>query len=120
MHLAIIGATGGCTLSCLHQSLESEQVDKITVLVRTPSKLTSLLENRNVGDSTKMHIVQGDAKDVEDVKKVIQTADVVVSGVDTFPFLPSCSLLSDLPKHIHRSLHAFSNVLVAPPRPARG
>ena len=72
MHLAILDATGAWALSCLHQALESEQVDKITVLVRTPSKLTSLLEKRNVRDTTKMHVIQGDAKEVEDVKKVIQ------------------------------------------------
>ena len=107
MDLAILGATGGCALSCLHQALESAQVDKIAVLVRTPSKLTALLEKRNIRHTTKMHIVQGDAKDVEVVKKVIQTADVVVSGVGTFPFSSIQFISQTFPKHIQRSQHAL-------------
>jgi hypothetical protein len=72
-------------LSCLHQAIESPDVTAIKVLARTPSKLTDLLEKRNVTIPPKLKIIQGDAKSLKDAKECTQFTDVVVTGVGISP-----------------------------------
>jgi len=81
MRLAIFGATGGSVLSCLTQAIKAPDVTTITVLARTPTKLTDLLEKRNLSIPAKLKIVQGDAKSLEAVKECIQSTDVVITGI---------------------------------------
>jgi len=86
MKIAILGATGGCALSCLDQALNSEDVASIKCLVRTSPKLASLLEKRTISPEViqaKLQIIQGDAKSIEDVKKCIEAVDIVVTAVGT-------------------------------------
>jgi len=85
MRIAILGATGGCALSCLHQALESSDIKSISVLVRTQSKLTSLLSERKLPPTLleKLSVIEGDARNVDKVKETVQSTDVVVSGVGT-------------------------------------
>ncbi|MCJ1309275.1 hypothetical protein MMC25_002934 [Agyrium rufum] len=69
--IAVFGATGGCTAAALVLALNNKYY--CTALVRTPSKLTSLLLSRGVSQSTidtYLHVVHGDARDV----KAVQTA----------------------------------------------
>jgi len=85
LHIAILGGTGGCNLSCLHQALESPDVKSITVLVRTPSKLTSLLSERKLPPNLleKLSVPERDAKNVNKVKETVQFVDVVVLGISS-------------------------------------
>ena len=68
-HIGLFGATGATGLEVAKQSLL--QNDKLTILVRKPSKVdVSLQESPNVT------IIQGDARNVNDVDKVVG------SGID--------------------------------------
>jgi len=88
--IAFFGATGDSAGHCLAQTLISGL--NCRALARTPSKLTASLLNKGVPSSILDHhltIIQGDAKDLETVKRVLRTndgeknpvVDKIVSGI---------------------------------------
>ncbi|KFY10367.1 hypothetical protein V492_05053 [Pseudogymnoascus sp. VKM F-4246] len=96
--IAILGATGGSALTVLVQTLQGGH--DCIALVRTESKLTSLLTLRNVPDALiKQHlkIVTGNVKDAESISKTLfheslknGVVDIIVSGVGAKPvFMPN-------------------------------
>jgi nucleoside-diphosphate-sugar epimerase len=89
--IAFLGATGGCAGACLIASLKEGYTCR--ALVRTPSKLTTSLETQGLSDSllANLEIIQGNAKDIESVKTLLQTptgiVDTIVFGVGAAPKL---------------------------------
>lgn len=76
MNIAIFGATGRVGhLICAH-SLEDGHT--VTALARTPEKLKNLAE-RNAS----LKIVEGNAVQVEAIRKTLQGADAVISALST-------------------------------------
>jgi nucleoside-diphosphate-sugar epimerase len=89
--IAFLGATGGCAGACLIASLKEGYTCR--ALARTPSKLTTSLETQGLSESllANLEIIQGNAKDVESVKTLLQTptgiVDTIVFGVGAAPKL---------------------------------
>ncbi|CAD0092883.1 unnamed protein product [Aureobasidium vineae] len=89
--IAFLGATGGCAGACLIAALKDGYTCR--ALVRTPSKLTTSLNNQGVSESSlaNLEIVQGNAKDINSVKALLQTSfgivDTIVFGVGAAPKL---------------------------------
>jgi nucleoside-diphosphate-sugar epimerase len=84
--LAFFGATGGCANACLAAALTAGY--KCSALVRIPSKLRGMLLARSIGEavvSSHLKIVEGDVRDLDSVKEVLEGADVIVSGVGAYP-----------------------------------
>ncbi|KAK3625487.1 hypothetical protein LTR56_020387 [Elasticomyces elasticus] len=89
MTVAFFGATGDCTGYCLASILASGI--SCRALARTPSKLTASLKAKGVSPElldSHLTIIEGNAKDVEAVKQVLQTSDEkgrvvdkIVSGI---------------------------------------
>ena len=75
MKIAIFGATGGTGQEIVKQALE--QGHEITVLVRSPEKLS--LNNK------KLKIIKGDVLNKEDVLKTIQGNDAVLVALGVKP-----------------------------------
>ncbi|GAB7359215.1 hypothetical protein MBLNU230_g5874t1 [Neophaeotheca triangularis] len=86
--LAFFGATGGCAGSALAHALKNGH--DCIALARTPSKLTTALKSKGI-DTSNLQIIQGDAKNVEDVKKALvfkdSVVDIIISGVGSTPQL---------------------------------
>lgn len=73
--IAFFGATGGCTLATLTNTLLSTKPYRCIALARTPQKLTSLLRAQagitaEILDE-RLTIIPGDARDKEAVKRVL-------------------------------------------------
>ncbi|KAI9773028.1 MAG: hypothetical protein M1835_006212, partial [Candelina submexicana] len=93
--IAFFGATGGCTNTALTLALQANY--QCTALVRTPSKLTALLEAGGVPASTlstNLTIHQGDIKDATSVRKALllnnTLVDTIIFGVGGLPkFTPN-------------------------------
>ncbi|KAI4746148.1 hypothetical protein E4T50_03488 [Aureobasidium sp. EXF-12298] len=89
--IAFLGATGGCAGACLIASLKEGYTCR--ALARTPSKLTTSLETQGLSESllANLEIIQGNAKDIESVKALLQTptgiVDTIVFGVGAAPKL---------------------------------
>ncbi|KAI4763253.1 hypothetical protein E4T52_04666 [Aureobasidium sp. EXF-3400] len=89
--IAFLGATGGCAGACLIASLKEGYTCR--ALARTPSKLTTSLETQGLSESllANLEIIQGNAKDIESVKTLLQTptgiVDTIVFGVGAAPKL---------------------------------
>ncbi|KAH0154841.1 hypothetical protein KCU67_g8907, partial [Aureobasidium melanogenum] len=89
--IAFLGATGGCAGACLIAALNNGYTCR--ALVRTPSKLTAMLDTQGVPKSSlaNLEIIEGNAKDINSVKKLLQTStgivDTVVFGVGAAPKL---------------------------------
>ena len=94
--ILFLGATGGCTLTVLTHSLKAGY--PCIALVRTPSKLTSLLTAQGISEATlssHLTIHTGNALDVEAVKAalLVQTGpstrlpDTIISGLGAAPKL---------------------------------
>lgn len=89
--IAFLGATGGCAGACLIAALKDGYTCR--ALVRTPSKLTASLDAQGVSKSSlaNLEIVEGNAKDINSVKELLQTStgmvDTVVFGVGAAPKL---------------------------------
>ena len=84
--LAFFGATGGCANACLAAALTAGY--QCRALARTPSRLREMLVQRGVGKevlSSYLRIVEGDVRDLDAVKQVIEGADVIVSAVGAYP-----------------------------------
>ncbi|SES65310.1 NAD(P)-dependent oxidoreductase [Thalassotalea agarivorans] len=76
MKITLLGATGDLGLECLKQSIAAGH--DITLLVRTPAKLSAEL-------AAKVQVVQGDGLELEDVRKAIpaETQGILFAvGVD--------------------------------------
>ena len=87
--LAFYGATGGSTLACLVPALKDSY--DCLALVRTPSKLTTLLLEKGVPQSTidtHLHITQGDVLNPSDVRASLtlnnRTPDIIFSGIGIY------------------------------------
>ncbi|KAG9586954.1 hypothetical protein KCU77_g11789, partial [Aureobasidium melanogenum] len=89
--IAFLGATGGCAGACLIAALNDGYTCR--ALVRTPSKLTAMLDAQAVPKSSlsNLEIIEGNAKDINSVKKLLQTStgivDTIVFGVGAAPKL---------------------------------
>ncbi|RMZ88776.1 hypothetical protein DV736_g3993, partial [Chaetothyriales sp. CBS 134916] len=91
--IAFIGATGGCTNACLVHALRDGY--NCTALARTPEKLNNQLKEQGVQESllaSHLTIVQGNATQVEDIKKTLvdsngKLVDTIVSGLGGSPIL---------------------------------
>lgn len=97
MKITIFGATGDLGSECLTQSLELGH--EVTVLVRTPSKLSSEM-------TQKITVVQGDVLDASDVANVINSETQVVLfciGVDSKSPQDLCTTAT---KHILAEMQA--------------
>ncbi|KAI2733779.1 hypothetical protein CBS147332_794 [Penicillium roqueforti] len=83
--IAFFGATGGCTNACLTYTLLNGY--NARALVRTPSKLTTLLLSQPdiTQDilSRQLEIIEGDATDVESIKKTLITNSNAPNGACT-------------------------------------
>lgn len=73
MKIALLGATGGVGKHFMEMALE--RGDELTVLVRNPEKI-ELQHDR-------LQVVQGDAFDINDVRKIMKNNDAVVSCLNT-------------------------------------
>lgn len=71
MRLAIFGGTGRTGIPLIQQALQAGHT--VVALVRTPSKMT-------IHDQ-RLKIVQGDVLNLDDVDKVVQGADTVISVI---------------------------------------
>ncbi|KAL8729667.1 MAG: hypothetical protein Q9166_004616 [cf. Caloplaca sp. 2 TL-2023] len=86
--VVFFGATGGCTLATLSCALESSYHAR--ALARTPDKLDDMLKKRGLSRTlldAKLVIVKGNAKDPEDVRKVLidkngRIVHQIVFGID--------------------------------------
>ncbi|KAI4257476.1 MAG: hypothetical protein LQ352_001640 [Teloschistes flavicans] len=94
--VAFFGATGGCTLASLSHALKSGYYAR--ALARTPSKLQDMLKQRQLSQAlldAKLVIIQGNAKNEEDVRKVLinekgELVDQIASGLGGAPkFTPN-------------------------------
>jgi nucleoside-diphosphate-sugar epimerase len=89
--IAFLGATGGCAGTCLIAALKDGYTCR--ALVRTPSKLTTFLNTQGLPESllANLEIIQGNAKDSNSVKTLLQTStgivDTIVFGVGAAPKL---------------------------------
>ncbi|KAH0372934.1 hypothetical protein KCU65_g860, partial [Aureobasidium melanogenum] len=89
--IAFLGATGGCANACLIAALDDGYTCR--ALVRTPSKLTTILDAQGIPKSSlaNLEIIQGNAKDINSVKKLLQIStgivDTIVFGVGAAPKL---------------------------------
>jgi len=89
--IAFLGATGGCAGACLVAALKDGYTCR--ALVRTPSKLTAALNTQGLSESLlgNLEIIQGNAKDIQAVKTLLQTptgiVDTIVFGVGAAPQL---------------------------------
>ena len=88
--IAIFGATGGCANAALVLALKADC--HCHALVRTPSKLTNMLLEKGVPQSTidaNLEMTQGNVKDVDAIKKAIyvkgKPATKVLSGIGMLP-----------------------------------
>ncbi|MEM1219553.1 MAG: SDR family oxidoreductase [Bacteroidota bacterium] len=72
-HIALFGATGPTGIALVQQALD--QGYEVTALVRTPSKL-DIKHDR-------LHIIQGDAFNYEDVRQVVAGKEAVLSCLGT-------------------------------------
>ncbi|EMD00239.1 hypothetical protein BAUCODRAFT_145536 [Baudoinia panamericana UAMH 10762] len=98
--VAFFGATGGCTNACLFNTLEGGHY--ASVLVRSPEKLQEQLKKRGISNNVvekRLHIVQGDVRDVETVKQVLrygsEGVDTIISGIGGIP-TPQLSIIRPL------------------------
>ena len=90
--LAFFGATGGSTISALVPALKDSY--DCLALVRTPSKLTSLLLEKGVSQSSidaHLHITSGDVLKSAHVKASLtlngRCADIIISGIGVPAFM---------------------------------
>ncbi len=74
MNILLLGATRGVGLHFLQLALEKG--DKVTVLARQPERLTSL-------NHQNLTVIQGDAFQLEDIKKCMSNQEAVVSCLNT-------------------------------------
>lgn len=103
--ILFLGATGGCTLAALILTLQAGY--PCIALMRTPSKLTTLLKNAGIPETTLasfLTIRAGNALDVSAVKKAllvgsgdhIQLPSTIISGLGGAPklqfFLPPVTI----------------------------
>ncbi|KAE8375199.1 hypothetical protein BDV26DRAFT_283625 [Aspergillus bertholletiae] len=96
--VAFFGATGGCVLACLVQTLGAGIC--CSALVRDPAKLQDLLRQRGLFESAaadKLNIVKGSVTDIDAVCQTLiykgRPVDMIISGVGgkpvfTNPFKP--------------------------------
>lgn len=73
MKIALLGATGRVGTEILSLLLKDEY--KVTILVRTPEKIHR--------SSPLLNVIQGDATNYEDILKVIDGNDLVISALNT-------------------------------------
>jgi hypothetical protein len=112
-HLAFFGATGGCTLNALIHSLNAGHI--CTALVRTPSKLTGLLEAAST-PTDNLTIITGGIDDRTAVASTLQNATTVIFGVGGTPVFSSsapCSMFVTLndPNICERAMTQVLSVL---------
>ncbi|KAI9715585.1 MAG: hypothetical protein M1812_005889 [Candelaria pacifica] len=88
--IAFFGATGGCTNTALTLALQANY--HCSALVRTPTKLTAMLEANGITSTTissNLTITQGDIKDVTTVQKALlpnnTLVDTIIFGVGGTP-----------------------------------
>jgi hypothetical protein len=93
--ISFFGATGGCANACLAHTLNAGY--KASALARTPAKLTTQLLAQGLDQATidrNLTIIQGDATNVEDVKRTLcpesnngTLVSTIISGVGGAPKL---------------------------------
>ena len=90
--IAFFGATGDSAGHCLAFALKEGL--QCIALARTPSKLTKSMQDKGVSDgvlNNQLTIIEGNAKDVEAVKRALrindQIVDMIVSGIGGTPGL---------------------------------
>ncbi|KAL2352536.1 hypothetical protein BJ546DRAFT_213058 [Cryomyces antarcticus] len=90
--VAFFGATGGCASTALILCLRAGL--RATALVRTPTKLTSLMSAHGIPQEvldSQLTIVEANVKDVDAVKRALtldgRIVDIVVSGLGGSPTL---------------------------------
>lgn len=95
--IAFYGATGGSTISALVPALKAGY--DCTALVRTPSKLSTLLLEKGVPQSAldaHLSISKGDVFSAEDCKKTLtrngRAADIIISGIGVPPTGPEITV----------------------------
>jgi len=75
--ISIFGSTGGSGKAALNELLHAGH--QIRVLVRTPTNL--VLDEESEAKKENLTIVQGDVRDLEKVKEVLEGTDVVISAI---------------------------------------
>ncbi|EEH22973.1 hypothetical protein PABG_05184 [Paracoccidioides brasiliensis Pb03] len=95
INLAFFGATGGCANACLTYALKNRY--KASALARNPSKLQTLLLSQGLDQATidaNLTIIQGDAGDVEAIKRTLspesnngRVVSTIISGLGATPKL---------------------------------
>ncbi|RKU44133.1 hypothetical protein DL546_004285 [Coniochaeta pulveracea] len=88
-NILFLGATGGCGLSALIHSLQAGH--NCIALLRTPSRLTSLLPP-NLSTSPNLHLITGNARDADVITKALvipgskdQLVDMVITSIGGKP-----------------------------------
>jgi putative NADH-flavin reductase len=88
-NILFLGATGGCGLSALTHSLHAGHT--CIALLRTPSRLSSLLP-ANLSTSPNLHLITGNARDVDILTKALivpgskgQLVDMVITSIGGKP-----------------------------------
>ncbi|OZJ05658.1 hypothetical protein BZG36_01513 [Bifiguratus adelaidae] len=110
MEIAILGATGGCARFATIGAIQAGH--QVTVLLRDPKKF-------DLGDEQiqrQLTVIQGDALNVEDIKKAIDGQDVLVSsigGTGTFGLagfkLDSPTICGDAMKTIQQAVQQVAS-----------
>lgn len=84
--VAFFGSTSGCVCACIALTLQAGH--RVVALARSPSKLTSQLQDRGIAKDVldmKLETVQGNVKDIEAVTKVLQGynggVDTIINGI---------------------------------------
>lgn len=92
--ILFLGATGGCAFSALSRSLAAGHA--CIALCRTPAKLTDKL---SVDLQRNLHVVQGNARETEDVARCLvhpsrpgHIVDMVISSIGARPNLAKLSM----------------------------
>lgn len=98
MKIIVFGATGGVGQHVVKQALEKGF--EITAFVRTPSNL-------EVQDE-KLHIIQGDAFNKDDVANAIAGHDIVISCLNTSKGLEESTELEEMTKNIVDGMKAHN------------
>lgn len=137
--IAFYGATGGCTLAALVPALKAgydctartsppfsplpthhHQLTSRPTVVRTPTKLTTLLLEKGVPPSAleaHLTITKGDVRNASDCKAALtlnnRTADIIISGIGVGPTGPEITICTTAADNVLSALPSL-------PAPASG
>ncbi|MBC9987967.1 SDR family oxidoreductase [Haloferax sp. AS1] len=94
MKIAIIGATRGIGLALVKAALADGH--EVTALVRTPADMSV--------SHSRLHIIEGDARDPDAIEQVVAGQDVVCDCLGTKNVIQKITLFSESAKNLSKAL----------------